>query len=277
MLISLPPSELPAASLPGSLFSREALALAALSPELNAALDVLEAECERSGMTPIYVARPEIFAHGAARDWLKSHSGGARDHIGLSDGATVWRAPGFGNYAFFYGREHLAPMRALETLARRAPELLASLDGQINTALSFVGRGTRHCPAPLALSARASTGDADVTLRRLFVRPHAADGGRASMLACAAVARPTAPFAHLTYAPLTEASLACPDFTALLADRLATAAFDPARLWVLRPPTRIGASLDFGMRLQALLLALARGPGRRPGRRSQPSGSARGS
>ena len=85
------------------------------------------------------------------------------------------------------------------------------------------------------------------------------------MLACAAVARPTAPFAHLTYAPLTEASLACPDFTALLADRLATAAFDPARLWVLRPPTRIGASLDFGMRLQALLLALARGPRPPPG------------
>lgn len=259
LLISLPPSEWDAERLPGSLFTRQALEATAVSPELNGALDAIEAECRRAGMTPVYVARPEIFAHGAGLDWLKSRVGDARDHIDLSDGVAVRRAAGFGNYVFFYGRERLADAQALASLAARAPDMLAALDGQINSALRFGGR----CPPPLALGAATAAEPRDVALFRLWLRPFAADSGVASMLAAGEAPAPARRFAQLTYVPLTEPGLASPGFVAQLADRLAAAAFDPTQLWILRPPPQVGASRALEARLEATLGALA-GSGRGP-------------
>jgi len=218
LLVSIPGSQLEALTLPGSLFEWRDLRDAVLAPELRTALNLLVQEAVARRTALRFVARPEIFTHGASRAWLDARLGDTSDHLALTDGHTLRTIPGLRNHVFFYARGLARPEAALRRLLGVAPELLTGMASQVNGALAvrLCGRSIRP-PAVMLRFASAPVGEPG--LRVPFALP-VRDADRAGK-ACAeaAVEAPDAPPSGrpLHYVPLSEAALADDAFTAALA------------------------------------------------------------
>ena len=147
LAVSLPGAELDELDLPGSVCGPEPVLAGELSAELRAALLLVLEACRRRRVPVQVVARPEIFTHGEAERWLRARLGRVVEHLCLSDGTTIKRLSGCRTHVFFYQLGRHANYAALRRLSERAPELVACVESQVNTALSL-GAGARIFTPP---------------------------------------------------------------------------------------------------------------------------------
>ncbi len=259
LAISLPAAELVDVRLPGSVFKAADLAGAPLSAPLRRAIDLVGAAASLAGATTLFVARPEIFAHGESLAWLTAQLAGASHHLSLSDGATVKVIPGFRNHVFFYGLGRRRDSESLARLLRRAPELFLGFDLQLNTALQFGG----YSPASIVIEGVAAP-PSPVAFYPIACDPRSLDDSLARTLRASPLARLPTGFDELTFAPLTEAGLADPGFTCWLAETLTGRYFDRRRALVLGLPETVDGSAAVEDRLRAALDALLTGGARTP-------------
>jgi hypothetical protein len=162
LVISLPAMEFSRFRPPGSFFGMDALAAAAVSPELRLGLDLIAGHAARHGTALRIVARPEIFTSGESLAWLNREIGTARDHLCISDGSTLRCLPGLRTHAFFYRAGTREGMASLRQLAGRAPELVAGIASQVNTDFAFTAGAARKRP-PTTILLPDQTGPADGT------------------------------------------------------------------------------------------------------------------
>ncbi len=148
LLVSVPAVHLSTIELPGSIYPWRCLRDAVLPPDLRLALLLVMQAAEAQQTEVRFVARPEIFTHGAAREWLDAQAGGAQDHLALTDGNTLRLLPGLRNHMFFFPRGMTSREAALQRLVRLVPEAFAGLASQVNGTLSF-RLGARWVRPPL--------------------------------------------------------------------------------------------------------------------------------
>ena len=261
LAISVPAPEWKSARPPGLVFFRRDIAGQTFSAPLVRALDLVASACAHAGFEPAFVARPEIFAHGDSLAWLMAKLGPVRDHLSLSDGATVKRIPGLRNHVFFYGLSRRADAAALDRLERRFPELFVTMFSQVNSALRIGSR--EEAPAPIAIEGATLS---PVTPTFYPIALHADSGTETLRRERRAGYRTQLPsgFDELTFVPLTEASLGDPDFMRSIASMYDAHYFAPERALVLRVPETIGASSEPEDRLEACINALWEGGSRAP-------------
>jgi hypothetical protein len=218
LLVSIPGSALEELALPGSIFGWEALRDAVLPPGLHVALRLVVNHCEALGTRLRFVARPEIFTHGAARAWLDARLDGAAHHLALTDGHTLKAIPGLRNHVFFHARGDAAGEAAMARLLAVAPELLAGMAGQVNGTLSARFGARRVRPPCLTLRLDAAPGG-DPGLRAPFRLMPGGPVRNAAVSAEAALSPSEAPphAQPLRYVPLSEVALADPGFVLALA------------------------------------------------------------
>jgi hypothetical protein len=265
LAVSLPARELGPVVLPGSLFEAGQLADAPVSPELALALRLVAEACARRGSRLVCLARPEIFVGPAAQAWLAERLGGIANHLCLSDGATIRVVAGLHNHVFLYRPGLRASAEAFRQLARRAPELLAGMASQVNTAFRVpLGAGARP-PSLLLLPAAADPPAPGGGLLACYFTPGGAEHCANWIVAKGAVsADALAGFARATYLPLTEAALAERAFCETLVGLVARACFDPAACLLLRLPVLDSPAASLADRLAAALAGFARGRGQLP-------------
>jgi hypothetical protein len=236
LAISAPALELKSARLPGSIFAATDIASAPISAQLRFALDLVTSVCRDAGSEPIFVARPEIFTHGPSLAWLKDRLGGARNHLSLSDGTTIRTIPGLLNHVFFYGLSRASDAKALQRLERRAPELFASLNSQINTAFSFGAEGAAAQPTPIAIGVGDDAALSEAPqLFRIAFNVESTDDSLLRTLRVGPVDTPQG-LNEIEYVPLTETGLADADFVNVIGKRLARVYFDRTRGLILALP-----------------------------------------
>ncbi|MGG5821763.1 hypothetical protein [Falsiroseomonas sp. HW251] len=252
LLVSIPGAALDGIDLPGSIFGREVLATAALPPELRCALGLVEQACDAAGTTLRFVARPEIFTHGAARAWLEARLDGAADHLALSDGQTLRTIPGLRNHVFFHARGVLRADEARRRLLALAPELFANLASQVNGALSVrLGKGVMRPPTTLL---RGAPAPADPGPLLAFGIPFRAADRVAALLADAApVPLPPGP---LHFVPLSTRALADGAFVWTLARMIQRSAVGAQAPLLIGLPRLDRPDADPRERIAALLAAL---------------------
>jgi len=136
LLVSLPGAALEGLALPGSIFDADVLRDRVLLPSLHLALRLVMAEAEATGTRLRFIARPEIFTHGASRAWLERRLDGMRHHLALTDGHTLKSIEGLENHLFFHARGDATGEAALNRLLTVAPELLAPFASQLNGTLA---------------------------------------------------------------------------------------------------------------------------------------------
>jgi len=267
LVISVPACELAHVALTGSVFDAKLMEGASISADLKIAVDLIAAAYRRGGATePLRcVARPEVFTHGASLDWLQNALGPIKQHLCLSDGTSVKLIPQLRNHLFTYGIQSHQRYADFKKLMRRAPELLAQYDSQVN---SF-HRGEYSDPAvepasstllpmaPLAAAASWSFG--------FYLNPHSLEDSAEHMLKWGEIEeRPLAEFQKITYIPLTEAAANDAYFQRRVAEMIAPIYFDPTQCLLIRLPmlqseltTRMTIALD-GIRKSRLHLPQAR-------------------
>jgi hypothetical protein len=153
LLVSLPARELAGICPSGSLFKDAELGDAVLSDELRSALEVARQFCSARKMPLLFVARPEIFTHGESLQWLKDRLGRVKDHLCISDGSAIRPIPQMRNHLFLYRLGIHDNAAAFHRLMHCAPELLRSMQSQVNTCMS-AGRAQKLiCPPPVLLQA----------------------------------------------------------------------------------------------------------------------------
>jgi hypothetical protein len=259
LAVSLPVRELRDVTLQSSVFHANALANAALSMELAAAIDLVAKFCALLGRKLLFIYRPEIFTHGETLAWLKEQIGDINDHLSISDGSAIKLVPGLRNHMFLYapGKEtHLTDFRRL---VERAPEIMPQLGYQINSAFSLKNGGQTHRPASLLLQAHVQCAQVGGELRKFFLNPGALD--RASV-AKSLNAAATAParldrFKSLTYVPFNESAAADQAFCRMVARLIARSVGDQnAGLLVLGCANAMSEADHFGDRVTRLLVGI---------------------
>ena len=250
LLVSLPASELRELVPSGSLLKATELRGIDLSPELTRALDLVRRACEVRKIPLRWVARPEIFTHGVALEWLKAQLGPIRDHLCISDGTAIRPIVGFRNHLFLYrlGIQHNA--RAFYRLRRCAPELLASMVSQINTCLSFGAECNNGAsPTPVLLQEeRLRTEPAK--LYRYVTRSSPTESVKRTLKSPVAGHQWAAAGAAVTYVPLTDT--ACNDAEFL--QQVVTAAC--SSIMLLRLPNLAAADTSTEERLSVAIEAI---------------------
>jgi hypothetical protein len=218
LLVSIPGSVLDGLELPGSIFEWQHLRDAVLTPELRVALNLVVEEAAARRTTLRFIARPEIFTHGASRAWLDARLGDATDHLALTDGHTLRTIPGLRNHVFFYARGLAKPEAALHRLLGVAPELLAGLASQVNGTLAVRLDGRSIRPPTITLRFVSAPAE-EAGLRMPFALPVRDPERAGKACAEASVEAADAPPAErpLHYIPLSEAALADAAFVAWLA------------------------------------------------------------
>ena len=253
LLISIPAREL-APNIPtGSIFPFAELRGFTVSSELAAGLDLLEAACEVAGSTITVVARPEMFTHGAALEWLIERLEGAKHHLCFSDGEAVRLVPGRLNNVFFYRGGIARCRRALADLERRAPELFGQLGSQVNSTYLFSKRlklvllsqtsTDRHAHSFLPFFTSRGGISRDL---QLLVAQDSAD------LDCIVIPDST------TYVACTETALETPAYMSALVADLTEAYLDPARCLIIEAPNPDRTVSQPENRLELLLASLHR-------------------
>lgn len=217
LLVSVPGAQLAGVPLPGSVFAWRDLRDAPLAPELRLALELVVHAAAAGRVKLRFVARPEIFTHGAARAWLDARIGDAADHLILTDGDSLRTLPGLANHLFFYARGLPKQEDALRRLLSVAPELFAGLASQVNGSLSFRLGARWIRPAPRMLRF-AATPAVEPPLMAPFLCHPGNPAKAAALLAEAAEAEEAPPaVGRLHLVPLSASALADPAFLAWLA------------------------------------------------------------
>lgn len=259
LLVSVPAAELASVQLPGAVFAWRDLRDALLPPDLRLALELVARSAAAERRRLRFLARPEIHTHGAARAWLDARIEGAREHLILTDGATLRALPGLDNHLFFYPRGNPGAEAALCRLIGIVPELFAGLAGQVNGSLAFRlgARWIRPKLRPLRFPTAPAL-EPPLLAPFLF---HPANPAKAAALAAEAAVAPGAAPADdrpLHYLPLSEGALADAAFLGMLARRVQRAALGTeAELLVLGLPFAAAADAELADRLAAVLRALA--------------------
>jgi hypothetical protein len=242
-------------SLPGSLAEPDAVMANPISLELRSALEILCHEASRKGVTVTCAARPELFTHGMSEAWFRERVIPPARHVCLSDGSAVKHLPGLPTYAFFYALSFNAATSALRKLASRAPELMANLQGQVNSWVT-VGNGTsRVRPPPVFLSRAMPLEHPPSTLLPFFLNRDSAEDSANRMEQAGPVDIDTrAGATRLMYVPLTETALVCRSFACAISDLILRACFRPSMLLVLRIP---GIATEEPSLAQSIAIVLA--------------------
>jgi hypothetical protein len=259
VVVSVPATALEALPLPGSVFAWKHLRDAVMAPELRLALRLLMHVAASQRLRVRFVARPEIFTHGASRAWLDERLGDATDHLMLTDGSTLRPLPGLRNHMFFIGRGVPKQEAALARLLAVAPELFAGLASQANGALGLRIGAHWHRP-PLLPLRFATTPEVEPPQHAPFLC-HANNPDKAAALCAEALVdaeeAPDLP-RSLRYVPLTLGALADPGFAAEiagLAQRAALGAAEEGLLLGLPPPAQVDE--EIAGRVAGVLRALA--------------------
>ncbi|NGM21812.1 hypothetical protein G3576_17445 [Roseomonas stagni] len=227
LLVSVPAVHLSGLDLPGSLYPWRCLRDAVLPPDLRLALLLVMQSAEAQQTEIRFVARPEIFTHGAARDWLDAQSGGAQDHLALTDGNTLRLIPGLRNHMFFFPRGMTSREGALNRLVRLVPEAFAGLASQVNGTLTFRlgSRWIRPPMLPLGFAVTPVGEPAQYTPFVWLPGNHGYAGVLSAKEAMEGVPLPKPPH----YVPLTLGALSDHPFVVELARQVREVVLDPAK------------------------------------------------
>ena len=253
LLVSIPARELAHNTPTGSIFPFEELRNFTISTELAAGLDLLETACKSSGSTVTAIARPEIFTHGAALQWLLERVEDSKNHLCFSDGEAVRLIPQRINHVFFYRSGLVRCRQALNDLERRAPELFGHLHSQINSAFKFDKRLKSR------LLCRRGIEEHAYWLLPFFVSRGGVGYDLQSLMAHDSVDQYSIGSPEsTTYVACTETALALPEYAAALVADLTDAYLHPARCLIIEAPNIDRAISLPEQRLELLLLALHR-------------------
>jgi len=256
LLLSLPGAEVERIDWPGSLVAPGEILAAPVSPELRAAVRLVWGEALRRGMAMHCVARPELFADGPSRRWLRTRAPGVTQHLCLSDGHAIKPLAGLQTHVFFYRLVDRANMLALARLCRRAGELMAQVGSQVNTHLALGDDVDAARPPSVLLHAATPLEHPPPVLLPLFYNCNSdEDSANRTEQAGPVAAERLTDAARLHYLPLTETALDDRAFARVVARTVLEACFDPTRLLVLRLPAG-GGERTPAQRIAAMLPAL---------------------
>lgn len=254
LAISLPGAELDELDLPASVCGAEPVLAGRLSVELRAAFLLVLGACRRRRLPVHVVARPEIFIHGDAERWLRTRLGGVVQHLCLSDGTTIKQLPGCRTHVFFYQLGRSENYAALRQLSVRAPELVACVQSQVNTALSLGAGANRFAPPSLFLIAADADARPPGRLMPFFFNRHSAEDTANRIEHRGEVALAQIPdHDDMLYLPLTETALHDADFAHAVADIIVRAFYRPRRLLVLRLPSVMAQQRLLAAQMRAIV------------------------
>lgn len=257
LAISLPARELRGAMLPGSIFDRDALAAAPISQPLRSAIDLVIEACGAAGVTPSFVARPEIFTNGASLAWLQEKLPGVEDHLCISDGSTVRVLPGMRNHVFLYQLGVQENWVEFQRLAHRVPGFLASLSSQVNTAFRFRNGRRLACPPTCLLMPKGQPTIDNAAFLRFYLNPGSIEDSVARVIDDGSAEAGQAPSgAKVICVPLTEAACYDRPFCRWLGDAVARAYFDREACIVIGLPSCADAEATIADRVRAVVLGL---------------------
>ena len=142
-------------------------------------------------------------------------------------------------------------------LERRAPELFASLNSQINTALQFGTPPHAFAPTPIAIGVGDDGGLRQAPqLFRIVLNIDSTDDSLARTRRGGPAVAPRG-LHEVEYVALTETGLADAAFVKLIAKRLARVYFDLARALILRLPNAADPTATVETRMRGVFDALA--------------------
>ena len=237
LLVSLPAKELDAFCPPGSIFKDTELRNTSLSVELRLALDVARHACAKRRVPLLIVARPEIFTHGLALQWLRDRLGGIEDHLCISDGTAVRPIPLLRNHLFLYRLGIYENAAAFHRLSHCAPELLASMHSQVNTCMTFGLVHNPVCPPSILLQVpEPKRKPKSPTLYR-YVHSQSLQTSVARTLRLELLADEVlSSFKRFTYIPLTETACKDSAFGRAVVQAICGSGADPGVGVILRIP-----------------------------------------
>jgi hypothetical protein len=229
-LISVPPHEVSRHALSGSIVPASEILGNSVSHDLAVALSLLR--CAYGKGTELrVVVRPEMFTHGTTLAWLRAQIGTTDEHLCLSDGEAIRVLPGMKNHVFFYRMGQASAVEGFLRLRRRAPELLAGLASQVNTALALVpGQAKRPRTILLPL---APDGDEGLTLP-FFTARHPVERDARALAGQNTVALPASQ--ALTYTVVNDAALQSISFVVGLINQITRAYMNPVHILVIGIP-----------------------------------------
>ena len=239
LVISVPARELTHVPVTGSVFDTTLMEGAPISAELRIAVDLVTAAYRRGGATePLRcVARPEIFTHGASLTWLQRTLGSVSRHLCLSDGTSIKLIPQLRNHLFTYGIQSQQRHLDFKKLLRRAPELLAQCDSQLNSYHRCEYQGLASEPATSPLLRMEPLAAAAVWFFGFYLNRHSLEDSAENMLTWGELDEPPlADFQKITYIPLTEAAANDVHFQRMVAEMVAPIYFDPTKCLLIRLP-----------------------------------------
>jgi hypothetical protein len=253
VVISVPGNELRNVDLPGSVFEAEKLDRMPISEGLKRAYHLVSALRK----DPICVIRPEIFAHGRARNWMDTRLGAVREHICLSDGTAVKVIGGLQNHVFFYGLGQRKSSGGLQNLLTWAPEIFCQLQSQINTFYGAMINGRLVQPPTVISLPKSGIPGAPAELYEFLLRPECPEEGARCIIEKGAIPNPVvSAFKELIYIPLSETGTYDATFSRLVSQTIATAYFNTDQCVLLRLPTLSDESADLTRRIIATLEAI---------------------
>jgi hypothetical protein len=261
LAVSFPATELKQVVLPGSLFKAEALTDAPISGELRAALGLVEDVCTSQGIPLVCIARPEIFTNSLTMAWLKEKLGGIRDHLCISDGATVRVIPDMQNHMFLYRLGLQQNQEAFNHLVRRAPELLSTIHSQVNTAFQFRLRCQTFAPPTVLLLPDSAPPEEPANFFRFFLNRSSIKTAVEWIIANGSIPnKEMGVFTKVLYVPLTEAALNNKGFLKILATAVAETYFEPTSCLIMRVPTLGSLTAELADQINTVLEGLAKAP-----------------
>jgi hypothetical protein len=257
LLISLPASEVGGFWPSGSLYELAELRGARISDDLKAALAVAEQHCKKLKLTLRLVARPEIFTHGAALEWLRERTVGIEDHLCISDGTAVRPIPLMRNHLFLYHYGSAEHAGAFRRLTGWLPEVLGAMHSQVNTCLSVrLDKRSVALPAVVLQAARLRRDRA--TYHRYQYRDSVDDSAKESLRSRALLGGQKSRQLHAVYVPLTQSAALSPEFVRVMAALIRRIRTD-ARLVIVvgLPGLRVASTPQERMALAVEALRLA--------------------
>lgn len=250
LAVSLPAAELQRVELPAAVFSAQQFAALPVSMRLRQAVRLLEMHCEEL----VFIARPEMHAHGAARAWLARRLEDIHEHVGISDGTAIKLLPGLRNHVFFHALDLRDGFSALRRLMRRVPETFQGLDTQINSAFSSVNHAMPTSTLLLPTLPQPDQGDMPVLLP-LYLDPSSIDTTAHELLRQPTRLPSLDGVARIVYAPLSQTALSTPAGRRRVRKLIRHACMDGGTHLLLRLPCMTGRDDESPMAALVWLLS----------------------
>jgi hypothetical protein len=256
LLVSLPAKELAGFYPSGSLFKEAELRDLAVSDELRSAVDVARQFCSARKMPLLFVARPEIFTHGDTLQWLRDRLGRIRDHLCISDGSAIRPIPQMRNHLFLYRLGIHDNAAAFHRLTHCAPELLGSMQSQVNTCMSCGRARKLICPPPVLLQTARPQGKAPAPkFYRYKHHPSLATTIDETLKSPLSAGLNSLGSQHLSYFPMTETACKDRSFAKVLAAAFSQSRADGKFGCVIRLP-KLATAASLRNRLESALQAV---------------------